>query len=175
MRPVHPALLVLVALVPSLALARPWQGIQPGVSTQRDVVERLGEPVTRAKRGARTVLAYHGEHAPAGTRQAQFHVDPAGVVQEITIFVTAQLDAETVEGTYGKPPQRTFLEDTFQKVWLYPAAGVTVYFGKDGNVEALTFSQGKPARAPAASPAAGASAAAPRSTGAAEGATQAAR
>ncbi|WP_242360268.1 hypothetical protein [Anaeromyxobacter sp. SG17] len=171
MRPVHPALLVLVALVPALAVARPWQGIQPGASTQRDVVERFGEPVTRAKRGARTVLAYHGEHAPAGTRQAQFHVDPAGVVQEITIFLTAQLDAETVEGTYGKPPQRTFLEDTFQKVWLYPAAGVTVYFGKDGNVEALTFSQGK-ARPAASGPSAGG---APAAGAAAPGGTQAAR
>jgi hypothetical protein len=150
MRPVHLALLVLAALAPSFAQARPWQGIQPGVSTQREVVERFGEPATRAKRGARTVLAYHGERAPAGTRQAQFHVDGAEVVQEITIFLTVQLDAESVEGTYGKPPQRTFVEDTFQKVWLYPAAGVSVYFGKDGNVEALTFSAGKPASAPAA-------------------------
>jgi len=131
MRPVHLALLVLVALAPSFVPARPWQGIQPGVSTQREVVERFGEPATRAKRGARTVLAYHGDRAPVGTRQAQFHVDGSEVVQEITIFLTVQLDAESVEGTYGKPPQRTFVEDTFQKVWLYPAAGVSVYFGKD--------------------------------------------
>ena len=150
MRLVHPALLILVSLAPLSAHARPWQGIAPGVSTQREVVARFGEPSTRAKRAARTVLAYHGERAPAGTRPAQFHVDGAEVVQEITIFLTVQLDAESVEGTYGKPPQRTFVEDTFQKVWLYPAAGVSVYFGKDGNVEALTFSPGKPARAPAA-------------------------
>ena len=162
MRPVHLALLVLAALAPSFAQARPWQGIQPGVSTQREVVERFGEPATRAKRGARTVLAYHGERAPAGTRQAQFHVDAAEVVQEITIFLTAQLDAELVEGTYGKPPQRSFVEATFQKVWLYPEAGVSVYFGKDGNVEALTFSAGKPARAPAV-PAAAARTATPAS------------
>ncbi len=145
MRLVYPALLVLVALAPFSTRARPWQGITPGVSTQRAVVERFGEPATRAKRGARTVLAYHGERAPAGTRQAQFHVDAAEVVQEITIFLTAQLDAESIEGTYGKPPQRTFVEDTFQKVWLYPAAGVAVYFGKDGAVEALTFTSGKAA------------------------------
>ena len=83
MRLVHPALLVLVALAPSLAQARPWQDIQPGVSTQREVVERFGEPATHAKRGARVVLAYHGERAPAGTRQAQFHLDAAGIVQEV--------------------------------------------------------------------------------------------
>jgi hypothetical protein len=95
------------------------------------------------------VLAYYGDQALSGTRQAQFHLDASGVVQEITIFLTAQLDAETVEGTYGKPPQRTFVEDTFQKVWMYPAAGVTVFFGKEGNVDALSFTAGKAAAAPA--------------------------
>ena len=164
MRLVHPALLILVSLAPLSAHARPWQGIAPGVSTQREVVARFGEPSTRAKRAARTVLAYHGERAPAGTRQAQFHLDSADVVQEITIFLTAQLDADSIEGTYGKPPQRTFVEDTFQKVWLYPSAGVAVYFGKEGTVEALTFSPGKAGRAapgPAAARAGTPSAAAP--------------
>src|SRR5512133_3311922 len=163
-------LLVFLAVAPVIAAARPWQGIQPGTSTQAEVVERFGEPTTKTKRGAKTVLAYYGDQALSGTRQAQFHVDASGVVQEITIFLTAQLDAETVEGTYGKPPQRTFLEDTFQKVWLYPAAGVTVYFGKDGNVEALTFSQGK-ARPAASGPSAGG---APAAGAAAPGGTQAA-
>ena len=89
------------------------------------------------------MLAYHGDEAPEGTRQAQFHLDAAGTVQEITVFLAAPLDAETIQGTYGKPPHRTFVEDTFQKVWVYPAQGVTVYFGKDGNVEALSFAPGK--------------------------------
>jgi len=151
MRPWKPALLLLVAIAPAIAAGRPWQGIQPGTSTQEEVVQRFGEPTTRTKRAAKTVLAYYGDQALSGTKQAQFHVDGAGVVQEITIFLTAQLDAETVQGTYGKPPQRTFVEDTFQKVWVYPAAGVTVYFGKDGNVEALSFTQGKGASRPAAS------------------------
>jgi hypothetical protein len=142
-------LLVLLALAPVLAAARPWQGIQPGTSTQAEVVERFGEPTTKTKRGAKTVLAYYGDQALSGTRQAQFHVDGSGVVQEITIFLTAQLDAETVEGTYGKPPQRTFVEDTFQKVWMYPANGVTVFFGKEGNVDALSFTAGKSTGTPA--------------------------
>ena len=159
MRLWKPVLLFFAAIAPALAAARPWQGIQPGTSTQEEVVQRFGEPTTRTKRAAKTVLAYYGDQALSGTKQAQFHVDGAGVVQEITIFLTAQLDAETVQGTYGKPPQRTFVEDTFQKVWVYPAAGVTVYFGKDGNVEALSFTQGKGASRPPAS-------AAPRSAAA---------
>src|SRR5512133_331288 len=145
--------LLLLALAPVLAGAKPWKGVNPGTSTLQEVVERFGEPTTRTKRTGRTVLAYYGEQALEGTRQAQFHVDAQGVVLEITIFLTAQLDQDSIEGTYGKPPQRTFVEDTFQKVWVYPQSGVTVYFGKDGNVEALTFGPGAKT-APKATPAA---------------------
>ena len=132
-----------LGLGPALAGARPWQGITPGTSTPQEVANRFGEPTSRTKRTGRVILAYHGDQALAGTRQAQFHVNDAGVVQEITIFLTAQLDPESIEGTYGKPPQKTFVEDTFQKVWLYPSQGVTVYFGKDGFVEALSFGPGR--------------------------------
>ena len=138
---------VLALALPALAHARAWKGINPGATTQAEVVEKFGEPTTRSKRGGRTILAYYGEQALEGTRQAQFHVDAQGVIVEITIFLTAQLDAESIEGTYGKPPQRTFVEDTFQKVWLYPQAGVTVYFNKEGGVEALTFVPGHKAQA----------------------------
>ncbi|HEX9051460.1 MAG TPA: hypothetical protein VF841_13090 [Anaeromyxobacter sp.] len=133
---------LLLALAPGLASARAWKGVNPGTSTQQEVVDRFGEPTTRTKRSGRTVLAYYGEQALEGTRQAQFHVDDKNTVIEITIFLTAHLDQESIEGTYGKPPQRTFVEDTFQKVWVYPQQGVTVYFGKEGNVEALTFGPG---------------------------------
>ena len=159
MRSIRLALVLTLAL-PVLAQARAWKGVNPGVTTQAEVVEKFGEPSNRAKRGGKSVLAYYGEQALEGTRQAQFHVDAQGVIVEITIFLTAQLDAESIEGTYGKPPQRTFVEDTFQKVWLYPQQGVTVYFGKEGNVEALTFAPGTKAAAKAA-PAAGQDAAPP--------------
>jgi hypothetical protein len=151
MRSIRLALLLSVALAPALASARAWKGITPGTSTQAEVTDKFGEPTTRTKRSGRTVLAYYGEQALEGTRQAQFHVDAQGTVVEITIFLTAQLEAESIEGTYGKPPQRTFVEDTFQKVWVYPGAGVTVYFNKEGNVEALTFGPGtkEKAKAPA--------------------------
>ena len=145
-------LLALAIALPRAASARAWKGINPGVTTQAEVVEKFGEPTTKTKRTGRTVLAYYGEQALEGTRQAQFHVDPQGVVVEITINLTSQLDAESIEGTYGKPPQRTFVEDTIQKVWLYPTQGVTVYFNKEGNVEALTFAPGTRASAKAQQP-----------------------
>jgi hypothetical protein len=146
---------LLAALAPVLASARTWKGVTPGTSTQQEVLDKFGEPTTKTKRPGRLVLAYYGDQALEGTRQAQFHVDEKGVVLEITIFLTAQLDQETIEGTYGKPPQRTFVEDTFQKVWVYPQAGVTVYFGKEGLVEALTFSPGSKGAKAAAQPAPG--------------------
>ena len=150
MRSISVAVVLLLAL-PALARARAWKGVTPGVTTQVEVVEKFGEPTSKTKRTGRTILAYYGEQALEGTKQAQFHVDAQGVVVEITIFLTAQLDAETIEGTYGKPPQRTFVEDTFQKVWVYPQHGVTVYFSKEGNVEALSFAIGaKSPKAPAA-------------------------
>jgi hypothetical protein len=133
---------LLASLAPALASARTWKGITPGTSTQQEVLDRFGEPTTKTKRPGRLILAYYGDQALEGTRQAQFHLDDKGVILEITIFLTAQLDQDSIEGTYGKPPQRTFVEDTFQKVWVYPQAGVTVYFGKDGTVEALTFGPG---------------------------------
>lgn len=142
MRLVQLGLLLLASLLPVATDARPWKGVTPGTSTIQEVLDKFGEPTTRTKRPGRTVLAYYGDQALEGTRQAQFHLDGQNVVVEITIFLTAQLDAESIEGTYGKPPQRTFVEDTFQKVWVYPQAGVTVYFGKEGNVEALSFTPG---------------------------------
>lgn len=162
MRSAYLGLLLAVFLLPSAAEARPWKGVNPGTSNVQEVVDKFGEPTTRTKRTGRTVLAYYGDQALEGTRQAQFHVDAQNVVVEITIFLTAQLDAESIEGTYGKAPQRTFVEDTFQKVWVYPQEGVTVYFGKDGNVEALSFGPGAKAKPRSAAPEGEAPAAAPR-------------
>ncbi len=142
------AFIAAVLLGPSFAQARAWKGITPGASQQSEVVERFGEPTSRTKRGARSVLAYFGDQALEGTKQAQFHVDASGTVQEITIFLVNPLDPETIEGTYGKPTQKTFVEDTFQKVWVYAGQGVTVYWAKDGSgAEALSFvpSKAKPA------------------------------
>src|SRR5512142_177521 len=133
MRLVQLALLLPLLLGPGSALARPWKNITPGTSTSAEVEKRFGEPTTRTKRGGRTVLAYYGDQALEGTKQAQFHVDAANVVQETTIFLAAPLDPDTIEGTYGKPTQKTFVEDTFQKVWVFASQGVTVYWAKDGS------------------------------------------
>jgi hypothetical protein len=130
--------LTLALLLPATVPAKAWQGIDPGKSTAGEVGTRFGEPTSRVKRGGRLVLAYKGEQALPGTKEAQFHCRADGVVEEITVFLSAPLDGESIEGTYGKPTTRTFT-DTFQKVWQYPQKGVMVFFDSGGTVQAITF------------------------------------
>src|SRR5512137_631316 len=148
--------LALALALPGAALARSWQGITPGQSTQADVVARFGEPSTRGKLEGRTALVFKGDQAIAGTRQAQFLVGDDGRVAEINVFPGAPLEKEAVLGTFGKDPQKTFTDD-FRTVWRYRSIGVIVFFGKDGNVEAIRFQapeRGAPPAEAAAAPAA---------------------
>jgi hypothetical protein len=172
--PLLASLLLLLAL-PGTAVARSWQGITPGQSTQADVVARFGEPSTRGKLEGRTALVYKGDQAIVGTRQAQFLVADDGRVAEVNVFPASQLDREAVLGTFGKDPQKTFTDD-FRNVWLYRAIGVLVFFGKDGSVEAIRFQAAdKSARpAPAAIEGPAGPAGAPASTPASPGSPPAA-
>jgi len=102
MRLAQLALIALVLAGPSSAAARAWKGINPGVSAQAEVVKRFGEPTARTKRGGRIVLAYFGEQALEGTKQAQFHLDASGTVLEITIFLADVADFGRVNEVYGQ-------------------------------------------------------------------------
>jgi hypothetical protein len=59
-------------------------------------------------------------------------------VAEINVFPAAPVEKEAVLGTFGSDPQKTFTDD-FRTVWRYRGIGVVVFFGKDGNVEAIRF------------------------------------
>ena len=144
MRSIRLAILLICAL-PGAAAAKAWQGITPGHSTRADVVARFGEPSTQGRFGGRSVLVYKGDQAIAGTRQAQFFPRDDGQIQEIMVFPAAPLERDAVEGTYGKGAHKSFT-DEFQPAWVYKSLGVTVFFGKDGLVEAISF---KPAAAAA--------------------------
>jgi hypothetical protein len=142
------AALSLLLALPGTALARSWQGITPGQSTQADVIARFGEPSTRGKLEGRTALVFKGDQSIAGTRQAQFLVGDDGRVAEINVFPASPLEKDAVLGTFGKDPQKTFTDD-FRTVWLYRAIGVVVFFGKDGAVEAIRFQAADKAARPA--------------------------
>jgi hypothetical protein len=143
MRSSHLLFLSAMVLLPDIALAKAWQGVSPGVSTQTDVVNRFGAPSTRGRLEGRNAIVYKGDQAIPGTKQAQFIAADNGLITEINVFPASQLDRETVEGTYGKSAQKTFTED-FRSVWIYRSLGVMVFFGKDGFVEAIRFKAAEP-------------------------------
>ena len=132
------AIAAALALAPAAGLAKGWSGVTPGTTTESEVAARFGPPSTQGQHGGRLTLVYKGEQAIAGTRQAQFFAGGSGVIVEIVVFPTAQLDKETVEGTYGKPAQKAFTDD-FRTVWFFRPSGITVYFGKEGTVDAISF------------------------------------
>ncbi len=167
MRSSHLALFCAAALLPGLALAKAWQGVSPGLTTQADVVNRFGEPSTRGKLEGRSAIVYKGDQAISGTKQAQFLAAENGTIAEINVFPASQLDREAVEGTYGKSAQKTFTDD-FRPVWIFRSLGVMVFFGKDGFVEAIRF------KAPEATPASHPPAAASRPQAASSGSRPAA-
>jgi hypothetical protein len=138
MRPVHLgfALLALGAAFP--ASGGGWQGLTPGASSEADVTARFGQPSTQGRVGGRLALVYKDEQAITGTRQAQFFLRADGTLGEIVVFPASQLDRDAVQGTYGAPTRKAFTED-FRVVWIFRQAGITVYFGKDALVDAISF------------------------------------
>jgi len=154
-------LLLLVLVAPS-ALARPWNGVEPGVTPRDEVVKRFGPPSKTLVVEGHQVLAYTGTAAIKGTSQAQFRVDPGtGVVERIDVFPGPAVDRETVESTYGPPcPAGTAppasgvcfqkkLTDDFRTYYVYPRLGMAVFFDEEGDrVQSFVFQAVKPARPP---------------------------
>src|SRR5262244_499339 len=96
-----PALVASLLIAPS-ALAKPWNGIEPGVSHREDVVKKFGEPAKVVNLEGKEILAYTGPHAIKGTTETQFRVDSATkLVERIDVFPGPVVDKETVESTYG--------------------------------------------------------------------------
>lgn len=138
-------------LVCSTALAKPWNGIEPGTSRRDDVVKKFGEPAKTVIVEGKEILAYVGPHAIKGTNEAQFRVDVSTkLVERIDVFPGPTVDREAVESTYGpacapgSPPATTCyvkkLTDEFQTYWLYPKLGLAIFLNEDGKtVQSLVF------------------------------------
>src|SRR5262249_11817558 len=95
-------LAALVALLPAAAIAKPWNGIEPGVSKRDEVVKKFGEPSKVVKTGDKETLAYLGDKVIKGTAQAQFKLDAAsGTVERIDVFPGPVIDKDMVESSYG--------------------------------------------------------------------------
>ncbi|MFY0578648.1 hypothetical protein ACN28S_34020 [Cystobacter fuscus] len=60
---------VAVLLAAAPAVAKPWQGIEPGQSKRDSVIQKFGEPSRVVTTEGKEVVAYFDERAIKGTRR----------------------------------------------------------------------------------------------------------
>jgi hypothetical protein len=149
---------VLIAALP--AAAKPWQGIEPGVSKKDEVTQKFGEPscVVAQEKETKEIIAYFGKEAIKGTTQAQFKVDTATkVVERIDVFPGPVIDKEAIENSYGPacpsgpaPAAPCFVKkvtDEFRTYYLYSKLGLAIFFNEDGKtVHSFIFTTLKAAK-----------------------------
>ncbi len=135
--------IVFLALLSASALAKPWNGIDPGTSKREDVVKKFGEPTKSVPSEGKEVIAYLGKQLIKGTTQAQFRVDATTkVVERIDVFPGPVIDRESVENSYGpacpagaQPEGPCYVKkvtDDFQTYFQYPKLGLAVFLNTDG-------------------------------------------
>src|SRR3712207_4173397 len=96
-----PALVLALTGLSLPALAKPWQGIDPGVSKRAEVLEKFGTPSRTVTQDGKEIIAYFQAEAIKGTTQAQFRVDPkTGTVERIDVFPGPVVDKDTIEASY---------------------------------------------------------------------------
>ena len=167
--PLARPLLAAAALLPLAAVAKPWNGIEPGVSHREEVVKRFGPPNKTLTVSGKEVLAYTDATAIKGTSQAQFRIDPAtGVVERIDVFPSGVIDRETVENTFGPScpkapaPQPSVcfqkkLTDDYRTYFVYARIGLAVFFEEsEDRVQSFVYTAPKAPPPPPAAPATGA-------------------
>lgn len=140
------------------AWAKPWNGIEPGVSHREEVLKKFGEPSKKVNVESKEILAYVGPQAIKGTTEAQFRIDSATkLVERIDVFPAATVDREAVENTYGpacppgpNPPSACYvkkLTDEFQTYFLYSKLGLAVFWNEDAKtVKSFVFQVPKSTR-----------------------------
>lgn len=140
---------ILVAALPATALAKPWNGIHPGVSSSLDVIGKFGEPTRRVTVKGQEVLVYSGPAAITGTVQAQFKCNPqTHVVERIDVYPAPVIPEAAVEKSYGKqcdpmeavePCYYRKESATMHVYFLYVKLGLAVFFKDDKTVQSMTF------------------------------------
>jgi hypothetical protein len=133
----------------SPALAKPWQGITPGVSNNMDVVGKFGEPTKTLTEKDKQTLVYSRDNAIKGTVQSQFKVNSLKVVERIDVFPAVTLDVAAIEKSYGpKCDAKASNEPCFvekqspskARYYVYAKLGLAVFFKDDGKtVKQLVF------------------------------------
>jgi hypothetical protein len=151
--------IVAVLLAAAPAVAKPWQGIEPGQSKREQITQKFGEPSRVVTAEGKEIIAYFDQKAIKGTKQVQFKVDPGTqLVERIDVFPGPVIDKESVESTYGPvcpsggkaPPSPCYvkkLTDDFRTYMLYSRLGLAVFLNEDGKtVHSFIFTTQQAAR-----------------------------
>lgn len=141
-------LLFVMLCLPTLASAKPWQGLEPGLANELDVLGKFGEPTKSLDARGKRVLVYSEKKAIKGTVQAQFKIDPATkIVERIDVYPEPYLDADTIEKTYGpdctaegatNPCYQRKEAEGGRVYYLYARLGLAIFF-KDDNRQVQSF------------------------------------
>ncbi|MFY0523852.1 hypothetical protein ACN28I_11995 [Archangium gephyra] len=136
--------IVAVLLAAAPAVAKPWQGVEPGQTRREQVIQRFGEPSRVVTAEGKEVIAYFNQQAIKGTKQVQFKVDPGTqLVEQIHVFPGPVIDKESVESTYGNacpsgkaaasgPCYQKKITDDFRTYLHYAKLGLAVFLNEDG-------------------------------------------
>jgi hypothetical protein len=135
--------IVAVLLATAPAVAKPWQGIEPGQSKREKIIQKFGEPSRVVTSDGKEIIAYLDQKAIKGTKQVQFKVDPGTqLVERIDVFPGPVIDKESVESTYGpacpsgkasaSPCYQKKLTDDFRTYLFYARLGLAVFLNEDG-------------------------------------------
>jgi hypothetical protein len=152
-KPMSRVLFIALLLSAAGSVAKPWQGIHPGISSAMDVYGKFGEPTSKTEMKGQLVLVFSGLQAIPGTVQAQFKLDPGTqTVTRIDVYPAPVLDKEAIEKSYGakcegKPPTEPcyFVKEVAGKkpYFLFLKLGLAVFFKDDGTVQSFAFLPGK--------------------------------
>ncbi|ATB40974.1 hypothetical protein CYFUS_006436 [Cystobacter fuscus] len=150
---------VAVLLAAAPAVAKPWQGIEPGQTKRDSIIQKFGEPSRVVTSEGKEVVAYFDDKAIKGTRQVQFTVDVGTQqVERISVFPGPVIDKESIESTYGPacpssgkqpatPCYQKKLTDDFRTYLFYARQGLAVFLNEDGKtVQSLTFTSAQAAK-----------------------------
>ena len=122
-------------LVSTLALAKPWNGIEPTVTTKDAVVKKFGEPSKVSNVAGHEVITYSAFTAIKGTVQAQFRIEPIIDSEAIEKSYGAECEAGETDGCYVRRAQ-----EKKPVYFLYARLGLAIFFKEDGKtVQSFAF------------------------------------
>jgi len=138
-------------VLPQVAAAKAWRGIDPGQSTRAEVFERFGQPGKQVELKGKLLLIYAGARKIKGTNQVHFRLDSeSGVVERVDVYPGPKIERRIVEATYGPacgpngPADKAcYLEkrtDTGREYLAYEALGLAVFLNPAEQRKVTVFS-----------------------------------